>query len=166
MDEYTNIRQLIEPAIQDLGFEVVRLKWIGDALQIMIDQQNGAIITVDDCEKVSNTVSALLDVEDIIQKAYRLEVSSPGIDRPLTRLKDFENWQGFDTKLEAKEMIDGRKKFKGRVTNVDFTSDNEKISFEQADEKKTYIIPFSKINEAKLVLTNELVDFVTKKQTN
>lgn len=160
MDEYTNIRTLIEPAVNDLGFDIVRLKWVGgDSLQIMIDQKNGAIITVDDCERVSHTVSAILDVEDVIQREYRLEVSSPGIDRPLTRVRDFEAWQGFDTKLEATEMIEGRKKFRGKVKNV--TAD-DKIEFEQTDEKKIYSIPFAKINEAKLVMNDELVKHVMK----
>jgi len=160
MDEYTNIRTLIEPSVNDLGFDIVRLKWVGgDSLQIMIDQKNGAIITVDDCERVSHTVSAILDVEDVIQREYRLEVSSPGIDRPLTRVRDFEIWQGFDTKLEATEMIEGRKKFRGKVKNV--TAD-DKIEFEQTDEKKIYSIPFAKINEAKLVMNDELVKHVMK----
>ncbi len=158
MDEYTDIRQIIEPAAGNLGFEIVRLKWIGDTLQIMIDQHNGATITVDDCEKVSHTVSALLDVEDIIDKAYRLEVSSPGIDRPLTRLKDFENWQGFETKIDTREPVEGRKKFKGTVTRVG----EEDIDFKLKGEETVFTIPYAKIHEAKLVLNDELVKHVTK----
>ena len=163
MDENNDIRTIIEPAVEDLGYEIIRLKWMGGdkykILQIMIELKSGAPVRVEDCEKVSHTVSALLDVNDSIQGAYRLEVSSPGIDRPLTRRKDFEEYQGFETKLETREGIDGRRKFRGKVTKLD----DDNIEFELSDEKKSFTIPWNKISEAKLVLTDELVNHVAKK---
>jgi ribosome maturation factor RimP len=166
MDEFSEIRNLIEPSIQSLGFDIVRLKWIGGSgfrsLQLMIEPIGGGGIKVEDCEKISHTVSAILDVEDTIKEAYRLEVSSPGIDRPLTRKKDFANYIGFEAKLETREPVEGRKRFRGAVTSVE----EEVINFELSDEKKSYKIPFSKISEAKLLLTPELVEFATKTGTN
>ncbi len=162
MEENNDIRSIIEPAVEDLGYEIIRLKWMGGdkykTLQIMIEPKSGKPVRVEDCEKVSHTVSALLDVSDVIPGAYRLEVSSPGIDRPLTRKKDFEAYLGFETKIETREGIDGRRKFRGKVTKLD----DDKIEFELSDEKKTFTIPWSKIQEAKLVLTDELVDHVAK----
>ncbi len=162
MDENNDIRQIIEPAVTSIGFEIVRLKWLGGdkykTLQIMIDPAKGGTVTIDDCEKVSHTVSALLDVDDVIEGAYRLEVSSPGIDRPLTRKKDFETWGAFEMKIETREGIEGRRRFRGNIRKMA----DDKIEFELNDEKKTFTIPFAKITEAKLVLTDELVDFVTK----
>lgn len=162
MEENNSIQAAIGPSIEGLGYEIVRLKWMGGdkykTLQIMIEPKGGGITRVEDCEKVSNAVSAILDVEDIIQGAYRLEVSSPGIDRPLTRRKDFESYQGFETKIETKEGIEGRRKFRGKVTKIG----DDSIEFELSDEKKSFTIPWSKISEAKLVLTDELVNHVTK----
>lgn len=166
MSVIENIRQVIEPSIDHMGYEVVRVRWMGGneyrTLQLMIEPKDGRGTTVDDCEKVSNQVSSLLDVEDIIKDAYRLEVSSPGIDRPLTRLKDFDRWKGFEAKLETNEVIDGRRRFKGKVVAV---NDNM-VEFELSDEKKQFTIPFESISEAKLLLTDELIDFVTKDNNN
>ena len=162
MDENNDIRTIIEPAVIDLGYEIIRLKWMGGdkykTLQIMIERKDTKAIRVEDCEKVSHTVSALLDVSDVIPGAYRLEVSSPGIDRPLTRRKDFEDYQGFETKIETREGIDGRRKFRGKVTSLN----DDNIEFALSDEKKSFTIPWSKISEAKLVLTDELVKHVAK----
>lgn len=162
MEENNNIRTIIEPAVTDLGYDIVRLKWLGGekykTLQIMIEPKDGGPTLVEDCEKVSHTVSALLDVDDVIEGAYRLEVSSPGIDRPLTRKKDFENWQGFEAKIETREAIEGRRKFRGTI--LKFADD--KIEFELKDEKKFFTIPLAKVTEAKLVLTDELINHVTK----
>lgn len=162
MEENNNIRTLIEPAIVDLGYDLVRLKWMGGdkykTLQIMIEPKDGGPTVVEDCEKVSHTVSALLDVDDVIAGAYRLEVSSPGIDRPLTRLKDFTTWKGFETKIETKESIEGRRKFRGIVTAIN----EDKIEFDLSDEKKGFTIPFSKIVDAKLVLNDELINHTMK----
>jgi ribosome maturation factor RimP len=162
MANLDNIKTLLTPSIDHLGYEVVRLKWFGGngpkTLQLMIEPKDGSDTKVEDCEKVSNQVAAILDVEDVIKDAYRLEVSSPGIDRPLTRLKDFANWQGFEAKLETNTMIDGRRRFRGKVVAV---NDNI-IDFELRDEKLQYKIPYESVLEAKLVLTDELINYVTK----
>ena len=166
MSVIENIRLAIEPSIDHLGYELVRAKWLGGnadrTLQLMIEPKTGGITTVFDCEKVSHQVSALLDVEDIIKEAYKLEVSSPGIDRPLTRLKDFERWKGFEAKLETNEILSGRRRFRGKVVAVE----GNIVEFEVAGEKTPFNIPFESISEAKLVLTDELVDFVTKDNNN
>ena len=107
--------EMINPIITDMGFELVRLRLISSkeiTLQIMAARPNG-FINVDECAELSTAISALLDVEDPIIDAYSLEVSSPGIDRPLTRIKDFEEFEGYDARLETVELIDGRKRFKG-----------------------------------------------------
>mgnify|MGYP000744664950 CR=1 FL=1 len=160
MSVIENIKQAIEPSIEHMGYELVRLRWMGGneyrTLQLMIEPKDGSNTTVDDCEKVSHQVSALLDVEEIVKDAYRLEVSSPGIDRPLTRLKDFDKWKGFELKLETNEMIDGRRRFKGKVLKV-----QENIVELELDDKKLFNVPFETISEAKLVLTDELIDHVT-----
>ena len=114
--------EVITPVIEDLGFELVRVRLMAGSksktLQIMAEKPEGGI-EVDDCAAISTAVSATLDVEDPIEDAYTLEVSSPGIDRPLTRLKDFETWEGYEAKLETSELIDGRKRFKGALAGVE-----------------------------------------------
>jgi len=107
--------EVITPVIEDMGFELVRVRLMGGntkTLQIMAERPEGGI-EVDDCAAISTAISATLDVEDPIEDPYTLEVSSPGIDRPLTRLKDFDVWEGYQAKLETAEMIDGRRRFKG-----------------------------------------------------
>lgn len=117
----------------------------------MAERADGAPMTVDDCADISHAVSALLDVEDPIAGAYTLEVSSPGIDRPLTRLKDFERFAGFEAKLESRVSVDGRKRFKGRLGGVE---DGEiLIDTEQGAAR----VPFDTVLRAKLVLTDELI---------
>src|SRR4028119_1392064 len=115
------LAQIVEPVAGDLGLELVRLRLMGGqhpTLQIMAQRADGSM-EVDDCARLSTAVSAVLDVEDPITDAYTLEVSSPGIDRPLTRLKDFETWAGFEAKIETSEAIDGRKRFKGRLQGTE-----------------------------------------------
>ena len=105
-----------------MGYEVVRVQVTGGqhaVLQIMAERADGAPMTVEDCADLSRSISALLDVEDPIKNAYTLEVSSPGIDRPLTRLKDYERFAGFEAKLETRLAVDGRKRFKGMLKGVE-----------------------------------------------
>jgi ribosome maturation factor RimP len=114
---------IVAPVIEGMGFELVRLRLMAGktrTLQIMADRPEGGI-EVDDCAEISTVVSAALDVEDPLEDAYVLEVSSPGIDRPLTRLKDFEAWEGYEAKLETAEMIDGRRRFKGLLAGTEAT---------------------------------------------
>ncbi|TNJ45570.1 ribosome maturation factor RimP [Phaeobacter sp. B1627] len=151
------LAEIITPVIEDLGYELVRLRLMSGkttTLQIMADKPDGGI-EVDDCAKISNAVSATLDVEDPILDAYALEVSSPGIDRPLTRLKDFDMFEGYEAKLETTELIDGRRRFKGELAGVE--DDEVLINIEDQGEQLTIGLKFDWLSDAKLVLTDDLI---------
>ena len=120
-------------------------------LQIMIERQDNKTLVVDDCAAVSRAVSEILDEKDPIESEYSLEVSSPGVDRPLTKIEHFIRFKGYETKIETDEIVDGRKRFKGKITDVD--QDNN-IKFVM--EEKEYSIPFNAVSKAKLVLTDDL----------
>ena len=144
---------MLQPLIEGLGYELVRLRFMGGkkpTLQVMADRPEGGI-EVDDCALISRTISAALDVDDPIEGAYRLEVSSPGIDRPLTRLKDFDRWDGHDAKLETAELIDGRKRFRGILAGTE--ADEVLIEIEEG----TIGLQFQWLTDAKLVLTDRLI---------
>ena len=154
------IAETVAPIIEDLGFELVRLRLMGGnnpILQIMADKAEGGI-EVDDCARISSEVSANLDVEDPIEPNYTLEISSPGIDRPLTRLKDFDRWSGYVAKMETSELIDGRKRFKGTLAGIE--GDEVLIEIEEG----TIGLKFEWLSEAKLVLTDELIRDVLRAQ--
>jgi len=123
-------------------------------LQIMADRPDGGI-GVDECGDISTAVSAVLDVEDPVEDNYILEVSSPGIDRPLTRLKDFETWKGWEARVETSELIDGRRRFKGDLAGVE--GDEVLITIEEAGEEVTIGLKFDWLSDAKLILTDELI---------
>ena len=149
------IAAMIEPALEDMGFGVVRVRVQGSdriTLQIMADRLDEAPINVDDCADISRAVSAILDVEDPIEQAYSLEVSSPGIDRPLTRLRDFERFEGHEAKIELAELIDGRRRFRGILSGIE----GEEVRIET--DTGLYGIPFAVIGAAKLVLTDALIE--------
>lgn len=152
------VAELIEPALADRGFRLVRVAVSGgDAktLQIMAERSDGTM-TIDDCEAISKEISPLLDVHDPIAGAYRLEVSSPGIDRPLVRPSDFEDWAGHEAKLEVKELIDGRRRFRGILEG--FEDGEVRIEVDLGDAGKNVIgIPVGLVAEARLVLTDELI---------
>ncbi|MCV6597211.1 MAG: ribosome maturation factor RimP [Mangrovicoccus sp.] len=154
------LAEIVGPVIEDLGYELVRVRLMGGqtkTLQIMADKPNGGI-EVDDCAAISTAVSAVLDVEDPLEEAYTLEVSSPGIDRPLTRLKDFELWHGYEAKIETRDMIDGRRRFKGQLAGVE--DDEVLITLANAGperETMTIGLKFDWLSDAKLVLTDELI---------
>jgi ribosome maturation factor RimP len=144
---------IVAPTIEGLGFELVRLRLMGgrrSTLQIMAEKPEGGI-EVDDCAKISRAVSAVLDVEDPISGEYVLEVSSPGIDRPLTRLKDFERWEGYEARVETDELIDGRRRFKGVLEGV---AEGEVLL---AIPEGTIGLDYAMIADAKLVLTDALI---------
>lgn len=148
---------IVGPVIADLGFELVRLRLMSGktrTLQIMADRPDGGI-EVDDCAEISTAVSAALDVEDPLEDAYTLEVSSPGIDRPLTRLKDFETFEGYEVRIETDEMIDGQRRFKGVLAGVE--EDEVLLNIERAGEDITVGLKFDWLSDAKLVLTDELI---------
>lgn len=151
------LAEIIEPVIEDMGFELVRVRLMGGntkTLQIMAERPDGRI-EVDDCAAISTAISATLDVEDPIEDTYSLEVSSPGIDRPLTRLKDFQTWQGYEAKLETTEMIDGRRRFKGPLVGTD--GEDVLIEIEHEGEPATIGLKFDWLSDAKLVLTDDLI---------
>ena len=151
------LAQIVEPVAQDLGLELVRLRLMGGqhpTLQIMAQKPDGSM-EVDDCARLSTAVSAVLDVEDPITDAYTLEVSSPGIDRPLTRLKDFEVWAGNEVKIETTEAIDGRRRFKGMLQGTE--GDEVLLEIEEKGQPVTIGLNFEWLADAKLVLTDELI---------
>jgi ribosome maturation factor RimP len=152
------VAEIIEPALADLGFRLVRVSVTGaegKTLQIMAERADGTM-TIDDCETISKEISPLLDVHDPISDAYRLEVSSPGIDRPLVRPSDFEVWAGHEAKIEVKELIDGRRRFRGILEG--FEDGEVRIEVDLGAAGKNIIgIPVGLIAEARLVLTDELI---------
>jgi len=153
------IAAIVEPVLGDLGFRLVRVKIQGDGrdriVQLMAERPDGSI-TVDDCEAISKGVSPVLDVADPISGAYRLEVSSPGIDRPLVRPSDFEDWSGHEAKIELKDAIDGRKRFKGILEG--FEDGEVRIKADTGEHGIQHLgLPVNLIADAKLVLTDELI---------
>ncbi len=149
------LADLIEPIVEDLGYETVRITTIGETnptLQVMIEQKDPEKeLTVDDCATVSRAISAVLDEKDPIENKYTLEVSSPGLDRPLTKLEHFKRFVGDTAKVETSDLIEKRKRFKGIIKEV---TPEEEIIIE--DGENTYKVPFSAITKAKIVLTDEL----------
>lgn len=148
------IERLVTPALEAMGFTVVRVRLAGQperTLQIMVELLDGSTVTVDDCGKISRSVSALLDVEDLIEGAYNLEISSPGLDRPLIKAADFERFAGYVAKIETHRPRDGRKRFRGRLLGLA----NDEVRIEAEDGVAA--IPLAEIAAAKLVLTDELI---------
>jgi ribosome maturation factor RimP len=152
------LAEIVQPMIEGMGYELVRVRLMGgktDTLQVMAEKPEGGI-EVDDCAKISTAISAVLDVEDPIVEEYHLEVSSPGIDRPLTRLKDFEMWKGYEAKIETDQLIDGRRRFKGEIEGIE--GDEVLLAIEEG----TIGLKFEWLSDAKLVLTDELIRDVLK----
>lgn len=148
------IENMIGPSIEALGYELVRVTLAGSTrkvLQVMAEPSDGRVMSVEDCARVSRAISAILDVEDPISGAYSLEVSSPGIDRPLTRPKDYDRFKGHEAKIETHEPVDGRKRFKGILKGVT----EHKVELES--EGEIVALPLKEIAKAKLVLTDALI---------
>ena len=148
------IEALIAPSLEAMGYRVVRIAVTGGrraTLQIMAERSDEQAMTVDDCAEISRTVSALLDVADPISDAYMLEVSSPGIDRPLVRREDFARFAGFEAKIELNTPVDGRRRFRGRLLGVE--GDRVRLLVDAAPVE----LPFAAVARAKLVLTDELL---------
>ncbi|MGE0338371.1 MAG: ribosome maturation factor RimP [Xanthobacteraceae bacterium] len=146
----------IEPALGTLGFRLVRVKVTGrdgGTLQVMAERPDGTF-TIDDCEAVSRALSPILDVEDPIQGAYRLEVSSPGIDRPLARRSDIERAKGHEAKIETAMMIEGRKRFRGIIEGIE----NDAVKLKSTEGKADALLPLHEIADAKLMLTDALIE--------
>jgi ribosome maturation factor RimP len=149
------IEALIAPAVATAGFELVRVRLSGNeqkTLQIMAERPDKTM-SAEDCATLSRALSPLLDEKDPIPGQYRLEVSSPGIDRPLVRLSDYHDWQGYEAKIELDRLVDGRKKFSGVLGGID----GEAIILDIAGEEDAAHIPFAWIKSGKLALSDELI---------
>jgi ribosome maturation factor RimP len=149
------VAHVVEPVVEGLGYRLVRVKvsaMNGTTLQIMAERPDGTM-TVEDCERLSRDLSPVLDVEDPIGRAYFLEVSSPGIDRPLVRQTDFEHWTGHEAKIELSRPMDGRKRFRGKLAGLD----GDKVGIDVDDKPATIWLTLADIGEARLVLTDELI---------
>ena len=150
------LTQLIEPEAKALGFDLVRVAMFGGrsdpTLQVMAERPDTRQLDLADCEALSRRVSDALDAADPIEEGYRLEVSSPGIDRPLTRLKDFADWAGFEARLKLASPLDGRKQFDARLAGTD----GDTVLAEPA-RAGALRIPFAQIASAKLLLTDDLI---------
>lgn len=149
------IRTMIDLSVVDAGFDLVRVQFLDDRrkiLQIMIERRDRRPVTVDDCATVSRIVSTLLDVEDPVSGRYNLEVSSPGIDRPLVKVADYERFAGFEAMVETKQALDGRKKFRGRIAGVDG------VNIQMDCDGESAALPFDEIRRASLVITDELIE--------
>jgi ribosome maturation factor RimP len=148
------VEALLQPVLEAMGFDLVRVMVQGTVrttLQVMAERRDGGAMTVDDCAEISRAVSALLDVEDPLPGSYTLEVSSPGIDRPLVRCRDFERFTGFEAKIETARPISGRKRFRGKLLGT--TEAGVRISLGEGETE----LPFGEIHRAKLVLSDKLI---------
>jgi len=151
----SKIKEVLVPSLEAMGFSLVRIRIMGGGenrtLQLMIDRLDEQPVPIEDCALVSRNASALLDVEDPINGAYMLEVSSPGIDRPLTKERDFERYVGFEAKLELRDVQDGQRRFQGRLLGCE--NGVVKLLTEAGETS----LSFGTIAAAKLILTDELV---------
>jgi len=154
--DIAGLERLIEPELRHLGFDLVRILMIGGpsdpTLQVMAERPDTRQLAIADCEEISRRLSDVLDLADPIEGSYRLEVSSPGIDRPLTRLKDYRDWAGFEARLTLAEPRDGRKQFAGTLEGLD--GDTVKLTDKAGHD---HTLPFSEISSAKLLLTDKLI---------
>ncbi len=149
------IEELVVPAVAAAGFDLVRIRVTGKemlTLQIMAERPDRTM-SAEDCATLSRTLSPILEEADPIAGPYRLEVSSPGIDRPLVRLKDYVDWQGYDAKIELDRLIEGRKKLKGVLAGVD----GDSVCLDIEGEEETALIPLAWVKTAKLTLTDDLI---------
>ena len=155
--EDLKLLELIDPVAEAAGYAVVRLRLMGGSetrrLQIMAERPSDGDMSVEDCARLSRALSAVLDPADPISGEYTLEVSSPGVDRPLTRLADFETYEGYEVKLELDRLAEGRKRFRGQLAGVE----GDQVGIDLEGEEATAMVPFAWILEAKLVLTDQLM---------
>jgi len=155
------LETLLTPILDAMGYDMVRLQISGSkrpTMQVMAERRDGVAMTVEDCAEISRAISAVLDVEDPFDTAYSLEVSSPGIDRPLVRAQDYERFEGFQARVELREPVQGQRRFKGQLAGVK----DGKILLNQ--EGTTVELPLVQVQRAKLILTDELIAATTRKQ--
>jgi ribosome maturation factor RimP len=157
MADIAALTRMIEPHASAMGLALVRVAMFGGVsdptLQVMAERPDTRQLTIEDCAELSRRISDTLDAEDPIEHAYRLEVSSPGIDRPLTRLADFSDWKGFDARLRLAESVAGRKQVDGQLEGLD----GETVRITTPKTRETLEIPFTAIASAKLLLTDALI---------
>ena len=155
LDKTAEIARLVEPTLNGMGYELVRVQFAGGdrrpTLQIMAERVDRRAMAVEDCAEISRILSALLDVEDPVQGSYMLEVSSPGIDRPLLRAADYERFAGFEARLELRQPVDGRRRFRGRLAGI------ENGFVRVVEPAGEFRLPLDEISKAKLVLTDDLI---------
>jgi ribosome maturation factor RimP len=154
LDPTKRVETIIAPTLTDMGYELVRVHLSGaqsKTLQIMAERHDSAEMTVEDCASISRSISALLEVEDPIKGRYTLEVSSPGLDRPLTRPEDYQRFVGLEAKVELSQPKDGQRRFRGRISGLSNGVVQLNIEGQNVD------IPFDDIDRAKLVMTDELL---------
>jgi ribosome maturation factor RimP len=155
--EDLRLLELLDPVAEAAGYDIVRLRLMGGEharrLQVMGERPADGDMNVEDCARLSRAISEVMDAADPIAGEYTLEVSSPGVDRPLTRLKDFETFEGYEARIELDRMAEGRKRFKGVLAGVD----GESVAIDLEGEEHTALVPFTWITDAKLVLTDELM---------
>jgi ribosome maturation factor RimP len=155
--EDLKLLEMLDPVAEAAGYEIVRLRLMGGAerrrLQIMAERPSDGDMNVEDCTRLSRKVSEVMDAADPIAGEYTLEVSSPGIDRPLTRPKDFETYEGYEVKVELDRMAEGRKRFRGMLAGIE----GDQVGLDLEGETETAMIPLAWIVEAKLVLNDELM---------
>jgi ribosome maturation factor RimP len=154
--DVAGLHRLIEPEVNRLGFDLVRVQMIGGSsdptLQVMAERADTRQLDIADCEKISRRLSEMLDLADPIEGSYRLEVSSPGIDRPLTRLKDYKDWTGYEARITLAEPHEGRRKFTGELRGTE-----GELVLIRTTEGESHVLPFSQISSAKLLLTDKLI---------
>jgi ribosome maturation factor RimP len=157
--EDRKLLEVLDPVAEAAGYEIVRLRLMGGSktartLQIMAERASDGDMVVEDCAILSRALSEVLDAADLVSGEYRLEVSSAGIDRPLTRLKDFANWEGFEARVELDRLVENRKRFKGVLAGIE--GEDVLIDLE-GEEDATAQVPFAWIFDAKLVLNDQLM---------
>ena len=155
--EDLNLLELLDPVAEAAGYAIVRLRLMGGAetrrLQIMAERQSDSDMVVEDCARLSRAISEIMDAADPISGEYTLEVSSPGVDRPLTRLADFATYEGHEAKIELDRLAEGRKRFRGELAGIE----GDQVALDLEGEDETVLVPFGWILEAKLVLTDALM---------
>lgn len=160
------VAAIVDPVAVSLGYSLVRVKITaenGMTLQIMAEDGNGRF-SINDCERLSKDLSPVLDVEDPIDREYHLEVSSPGIDRPLVRARDFERYIGHEAKIEMADLVDGRKRFRGIIKAADADSFTIRLPDAPKDTDPEHKLPLALLAEAKLVMTDALINMAQADQ--
>jgi len=159
--EDLGLLELLDPVAEVAGYAIVRLRLMGGEfqrrLQIMAERPSDGDMNVEDCARLSRALSEVLDAADPIAGEYTLEVSSPGVDRPLTRIEDFATYEGYEARIELDRLAEGRKRFKGVLAGVEKGDGGDNVAIDLEGEEETALVPFAWVTEAKLVLTDQLL---------